>query len=476
MATRARSLIALALLAAVTGAASAGTPRVERVVVVNGGELWAIAPDGSRQQLTRLGGSDPAVAPEGRRIAFTRVRNGTPVVHVLDILTGDVRAVAPGRDPAWAPDGRLAIVTDEGVVVGGSLVAPGAGEPAFAPDGRLAVTRPDGVYVDGAHLVTGARSPAYAPDGRLAVTLGTTVFVGGTAVAEGSTPAWSPDGRRIVVARADALWTIRADGSDARRLPGSRAGDKAPAWALVATPAPSEPPRPPDELLPDLDQRAPSGLTVSATAGRFLLGFASATDNVGRGPVWIRGRRPNRAARTMRADQLVRLRRGGTRLVRGVGLIRYTWSATHTHWHLMRFMHYELRRNDDFEIVARDRKTGFCLADRYGLARHRVPTGAPVFTDNCGAGRPHALRIDQGSSVGYTDRYGAYFHGQNVEVTRLPAGRYWLVHRSNPSKRIRELTYGNNAAAVLIRLTWPDGRRHAPRVRVLRSCPGAERC
>jgi hypothetical protein len=29
---------------------------------------------------------------------------------------------------------------------------------------------------------------------------------------------------------------------------------------------------------------------------------------------------------------------------------------------------------------------------------------------------------------------------------------------------------------VLIRLTWPNGRRNAPAVSVLRTCQGAERC
>jgi hypothetical protein len=31
-------------------------------------------------------------------------------------------------------------------------------------------------------------------------------------------PAWSPDGRRIVFSRGDALWTMRGTGADLRRL------------------------------------------------------------------------------------------------------------------------------------------------------------------------------------------------------------------------------------------------------------------
>jgi hypothetical protein len=81
--------------------------------------------------------------------------------------------------------------------------------------------------------------------------------------------------------------------------------------------------------------------------------------------------------------------------------------------------------------------------------------------------------VEQGSSVGYTDRYPAHFHGQNVDLTGVPAGVYVLVHRANPDRWLRERSYGNNTASVRLRLTRPGG---VPRVRVLRSCEGAERC
>ena len=57
----------------------------------------------------------------------------------------------------------------------------------------------------------------------------------------------------------------------------------------------------------------------------------------------------------------------------------------------------------------------------------------------------------EGTSVGYVDRYPAFFHGQELDVTRLPAGRYVLVHRANPDRTMRELRYSDNAASVLLR-------------------------
>jgi hypothetical protein len=175
----------------------------------------------------------------------------------------------------------------------------------------------------------------------------------------------------------------------------------------------------------------------------------------------------------MRADQLIRLRNGKVRVVRDVGLMRYTWSSSHSHWHLLRFQQFELRSLDG-KLLVRDRKTGFCLADHYGLARHRVRGfRGPHFFGNCGSGRPDLFAVEQGTSIGYTDRYPGHYHGQNVEISRVPAGVYVLVHRANPSSRIRESRYDNNAASVRIRLTRPAS---VPRVQVLKVCEATANC
>ena len=174
----------------------------------------------------------------------------------------------------------------------------------------------------------------------------------------------------------------------------------------------------------------------------------------------------------MRALQLVRTRGGGPETHHDAGALRYTWSPTHSHWHYLGFERYELRRVSDFGLVARDRKTGFCLADHYGHARRARP-GPPVFLGNCGSGNARLRGVEQGSSRGYTDRYPPHFHGQNLDLTGVRAGIYVLVHRANPDGLLRERRYDNNAASVRIRLARTQG---IPSVRVLRSCEGSERC
>jgi hypothetical protein len=293
--------------------------------------------------------------------------------------------------------------------------------------------------------------------------VGDDIFVNGELVATGGRdPAWTPSGRLGVAVDAG----IAVDGDT---VAGTQPGDSAPSWL---------PARPKAELLlPDLDQRAPSGLTVDGSDGRFRLGFTSATDNVGRGRLWIRGLRTNLHANEMSADQIVQVRSGGIRIFRGVGRIRFVDDPPHHHWHLLRFQEFELRRPADASALVRDRKTGFCLADHYDLARDRVASfDGPYFAGNCGQGQTARRSVEMGTSVGYTDRYRGHFHGQSLELAGVPPGVYVLVHRVNPAGPIRELRYDNNAASARIRIAWPRGRAQPPSVRILRSCPGSERC
>ena len=207
-----------------------------------------------------------------------------------------------------------------------------------------------------------------------------------------------------------------------------------------------------------------------------MLGFTSATDNLGDGVLRLLARRRS-VREPLRVEQLVERRGGAATALRGMGVLRYEDHPPHRHWHLDDFVRYELRRLDGSAVV-RDRKSGFCLLDRWGLARPvaGVSPAPPRFVGDCAALLPRTLRVEQGTSVGYTDRYPAFFHGQDLAVTGLPAGLYELVHRANPERRLRERDYANNAASTLLRLSWPGGRAAAPRLQVLRTCGAGERC
>jgi dipeptidyl aminopeptidase/acylaminoacyl peptidase len=517
---------AVALVAAVgaTIGERAAEPPLAAIVATGATATVAVLPDQEwRVELAALhpGDIDAAVAPDGLRVAFVSAREGNYELYVTDPLTGQAqrltRSRVDDRRPSWSPDGRWLVWQSgpEGAAdllvgrAGGAdkrLLVSGPGDdvdPAWSPDGTRiafssdrggrrqlwAVTARGGEPVAFAEVPGRARAPAWSPGGRRIAFAseaegGSDVWVlelgDGTArrltrgPAWDSRPDWWPRGGRVAFARSHrgrtSLWVVREDGGRGREVDGSE-GLVDPDWAMTDGALVPQP----DELLPDLDQRTPAELAVIPAGRRFLLGFASSTQNRGVGPLVIRGTRSD--DRAMRAHQVVELRSGGSRIVHDVGLMHYERHDPHFHWHLQSFVTFELWRADGRGTPVRDRKTGFCLIDRWGRVTPQVPgTGPPRFTGDCGAGQPNATRVEQGTSVGYIDRYGPFFHGQNVVVSGLPAGHYVLVHDANPGRVMRELAYSNNAASLLLELSWPNGRASAPRVAILQRCGSSDRC
>jgi hypothetical protein len=230
------------------------------------------------------------------------------------------------------------------------------------------------------------------------------------------------------------------------------------------------------ELLPDLDQVAPAALSVVEKDGRERLVFLSSVENVGAGPLLVSGRRESVSEPEMRATQLVRRSDGSTEALSLQARLRFVVSETHRHWHLLDFERYELRAEAG-HTLGRDHKTGFCLGDRYDAqASTRLPEEPPraVWTQECGRGQTSRLRILEGLSPGFGDDYIPLLEGQYIDVTGLAPGRYLLVHRVNADQDIREESYANNAASVLLELDrGPNGKAS---VSVLAMCPRSATC
>jgi hypothetical protein len=405
------------------GYAPTWSPSGERIAFVTKGNLWVADADGAHRGELVKNADDPAWSPNGRRVAFTR--DGRVFTVRVDGL--DERSLATGAHPAWSPDGsRIVFDRDEQIVSvrwygGDARVVTDGDDPAYAPDGRLAVVQ-HGEIVAAGQIVAEGTSPAWSPGGRLAYVRDNVIYVDEKAVHEGQQPAWRPPKR------------VR-------------------------------------ELLPDFDQRAPTGLTIAGGPGRWLLGFTSLVDNIGIGPselVGVRAPGQNRMIGTQR----VHLANGKVRTYENVAQFRYTNSPPHHHWHLMRFDSFGLQTMNGLLLV-RDRKSGFCLADHWGAAPGRWPGRRPHYLGDCEQFHPEATHVLMGTTPGYTDRYPAFFHGQNINITGVPNGIYVLTHRVNASMQLRELRYDNDAASVRVRLTWRAGY---PTVRVLRKCPATATC
>jgi hypothetical protein len=231
-------------------------------------------------------------------------------------------------------------------------------------------------------------------------------------------------------------------------------------------------------LVPDLVQILPGRVGVSTRRSvrgtRTLLTFASAVENHGSGPLIVRASRASRASATMSATQLVARSDGTREAVGPAGLLRFVRGGGHSHWHLEGFQRFELRTVAGAPL-RRDRKTGFCLGDRYdatGTARMPGEPRSAVHRTRCGLGRPDMMSMTQGISVGYGDDYPARLEGQFIDITGLRTGRYVLVQRVDPEGRLLDLHEDNDVASMLVKIV----RGTRTRARVLSWCNSTDRC
>lgn len=247
------------------------------------------------------------------------------------------------------------------------------------------------------------------------------------------------------------------------------------------------------------DADAPNG-ECGHSGEAVRLRFTTSVDNVGDGPLLIYGSRPDTRTPTMTARQAFQSAVDGHLPATYAeaqnpipATMYYEPAPSHTHWHLLGFEHFQLRTPDG-RVVVTDRKTGFCLGDRYAVA-DRLPhrpddLGTPegklaeyLRQNRCGHHAPEALEVVVGVSVGYGDDYLHTVDFQWLDLTRVPSGVYDVLNVVNGDRSLVEKSYDNNTSSMAISLQWPGGATEPPAritsppaVKLLRSCPGQPTC
>ena len=217
-----------------------------------------------------------------------------------------------------------------------------------------------------------------------------------------------------------------------------------------STPVPNTPGAP---LLPDLTidvTTQNSGINEWFIRDNHLY-FGQATPNIGVGPLELRGGAAQPDGTQIVYQRIYDNRGGYSDSIAGY----FVYHPTHHHTHFTDFAQYNLRAalpdsNGDGipevgDVVVAGEKTSFCLSNVISYD----DTLANYVRNPQDYGCESFQRID----VGWEDIYDAYTPGQEIDITNVSPGNYWLEEIVDPLNRIQESNESNNVARRLLNIS-----------------------
>jgi hypothetical protein len=205
---------------------------------------------------------------------------------------------------------------------------------------------------------------------------------------------------------------------------------------------------------PDLQTLKPTGMRVTQEGSpqRTYLRFTNIIANLGSGPLEIHGTYNPNTGNTDAFQSVKTHNASGTwSQYSSTPAGSFEFHPTHNHWHFSVFARYELRSVTPKggigpTIWALSDKVSFCVVD-YARFDATLEHAGPRTYVTCNQ------TAMQGLAAGWADLYTWNLPGQELDITDVPNGTYWLVSTADPQNRLLETNNANNWAVSKVRLT-----------------------
>jgi hypothetical protein len=199
-------------------------------------------------------------------------------------------------------------------------------------------------------------------------------------------------------------------------------------------------------LLPDIivrqDDLYDNQFVTTVSPPKTIIRFSNGTANIGDGKLYVYGTGVDNGDGTEDIIQRIYFPNGEF-VDRNAG--RFVFHPSHNHIHVEEWCEYRVRQVLPDEgvgaIVVKGQKTSFCILD-LDVYDSSLPNYNPS-----GQFLSCSSTI-QGLSVGWIDIYSKTLSGQNIDITNVPAGTYWLESQADPNDWFLERNEDNNTTRI----------------------------
>ena len=209
---------------------------------------------------------------------------------------------------------------------------------------------------------------------------------------------------------------------------------------------------PPEALLPDISPGIPKHLNIHNQQQNEFLRFTNVWANVGEGALEFEEGEVQGTTQQAFQNLYDDAENFGivTENIWHEPVGDYIFHPTHNHWHIDDIGEFSVRVDDNGspgEIApgADSLKIGFCIVDVFKYNGDNSPTSQRIYWD---------CELDlQGIQPGWVDQYHQSVEGNEIDITEVPNGTYFLVHKWNSLNAFVDADNANNEAWVKFDLT-----------------------